>query len=516
MKSLILVFAALFAVSANAKEFLVKYKNQAAFQSVFDISEQKASGMTVMGGHEIGSYLKVDIKKSQEARILAELLSNPGVAWVVPNFKLKAFSAPVDAAALKDQWAIAKVNAEKAWQRAGNKGKKSVIVAVIDTGADYKHKALASNMIPGYDFKENDSDPMDKTGSANPGHGTHCSGIIGANGIVDGGTIGMSPEVSIMPVRFLGEDGSGDLDSGIKSIDYAIEKGASVISASWGATVPRNQATALIEAVKRADDKGVIFVAAAANDGSNNDKTEVFPANANFPNSITVAASGSGDAKPSWSNYGKATVHLASPGENIMSTLPGDKYGNLSGTSMATPLVSGMVAFLKAQDPSLTGAQVRALLQTTGAKVSIETACNCRVDAFAAVDTLLAKKQWLVPAAATIEENSSTTVSMMNAKGAVTYTSSNPSVITVDGSGTVKAVSKGTAQITAKDASGNSVTSLDFNVGAQASSQPPGDGGDGDMPGMPGGECPLDPETCQMICGIMPDLPFCQGGGKKN
>src|SRR5690606_15653783 len=145
----------------------------------------------------------------------------------------------------------------------------------------------------------------------------------------------------------------------------AIEKGAHVISASWGATIPRSQAQPLIEAIKRATDKGIIFVAAAANDGKNNDKTDVFPANAGFDNMISVAASGASDAKPSWSNYGKSSVHVAAPGENIMSTLPADKYGNLSGTSMATPLVAGLVALLKSQDMSLTGSQVRALLQTT-------------------------------------------------------------------------------------------------------------------------------------------------------
>ena len=202
-----------------------------------------------------------------------------------------------------------------------------------------------------------------------------------------------------------------------------------VISASWGAAIPRNQATPLLEAIKRADDKGVIFIAAAANDGKNNDNTEVFPANSGLPNTITVAASSSSDSKPSWSNYGKATVHVSSPGEDIMSTLPGNKYGNLSGTSMATPLVAGLVAFLKSQDTSLSGAQVRALLQTTGAKVSIETACNCRVDAFSAVDHLLGKKMWLVPAAATIEENATMNLAVMNGKAPFTITSSNPAIL---------------------------------------------------------------------------------------
>lgn len=507
MKSFLFAAVMLTALPGFAAEYLVKYKNDAAFKSIHHLAAQKSSGMQVLGHHEAGSYLKVDLDQKSQAGVLAQLVSNQDIEWVVPNFRIRSFSsAPVDLAALKEQWGMAKVQAEKAWQRAGNRGNKNVIVAVIDTGVDYKHQGLSPNMVPGYDFRNNDSDPMDETSRQNPGHGTHCAGVVGATGLIDGGIVGMSATVSMMPIRFLGADGSGDLDGGIRSIDFAIEKGAQVISASWGATVQPSQAQALIEAVKRADDKGVIFVAAAANDGRNNDVTNVYPANAGFPNTISVAASTSSDAKPSWSNYGKSTVHVSSPGENIMSTLPGDKYGNLSGTSMATPLVSGLVAFLKAQDPSLTGAQIRALLQTTGAKVQIETACNCRVDAFGAVDHLLSKKPWLVPAATTIEENGSVTVNMVNGQGPFQFTSSNPAIVSIDNSGVAKGVAKGTATITVTDSTGKSLTSLDYLVGKAS-------GGGGGTPGNPppgGGSCPFDPALCQIICGIQPDLPFCQ------
>ena len=507
MKRLILAAFLLLSSQGFAGEFLVKYKNTNGLAFLNGMASDKSARLTIMDHHEVGSYYKVSIPKAQEAKTITTLLAQSNIEYVVPNFKLHSYSsAPVDAAAMKDQWAIAKVQAEKAWQRAGNKGSKKVLLAVIDTGADYKHKNLSSNMVQGYDFKDKDNDPMDLTGAQNPGHGTHCSGIIGSTGSVDGGTVGMSPELSIMPLRFLGADGSGSLDDGIKAIDYAIEKGVMVISASWGATVSRSQAQPLIDAIKRADDKGIIFVAAAANDGKNNDKTDVFPANAGTPNMISVAASGSKDEKPSWSNYGKATVSLASPGLDIMSTLPGDKYGNLSGTSMATPLVAGLVAFLKAQDSSLTGAQIRSLLQTTGAKVGIETACNCRIDAFAAVDALLNKNMYLVPATATLAEKATATITVMNGKSPFKFTSSNPAAITIADNGTVTAVAKGTATISVTDAAGKSVSSLDYNVGA-ASSNPP------DNPDQPGGgDCPLgDPAICEAACGIMPSLPWCKG-----
>jgi thermitase len=494
----LLAFIGVFGLSQNgfAAEYLVKYKNNAGLKSVLSQANLASVGMKVLDQHQRGSYVLVDLTKKSEMITLSRLVSNPNVEWVVPNFKLYTLGTSPSVQALKDQWAIAKVSAEKAWSRAANKGKKSITIAVIDTGVDYKHPSLAPNMVPGYDFKGNDNDPMDETGAQNPGHGTHCAGIAAATGQVDGGIIGMGPDVSIMPIRFLGADGSGDLNAGIKSIDFAIDKGAQVISASWGAAVPRAQAGPLIEAVQRADDKGVIFVAAAANDGKSNDTRDVFPANAGTPNMISVAASGSADEKPEWSNFGKNTVDLASPGLKIMSTLPNSAYGELSGTSMATPLVSGLVAFLKAQDPSLTGAQIRSLLQTTGVKVNIETACNCRVDAFAAVDHLLSKKAWLVPAAATLAENASLNLKVMNGTAPFQFTSSNPAVVKVDNSGAVTGVAKGSATISVKDAAGVSLTSLDFNVGK---SEPVAS------------ECPLgDPAICELICGIMPDAPFCQ------
>lgn len=485
----------IFSSPAFAKDYIVKYRNGG--------NKSLMSTYRVLDTHEKGRLLKVAINeksKESEAARLAELMGNPDVEYVVENFRVHRFDAPPSAEALREQWALAKVNAERAWQLAGNKGSRDIKVAVIDTGVDYNHESLKANSIKGYNFRDNNDDPMDKTSSKNPGHGTHCAGIIGATGKVENGTSGMAQDVSLMPVRFLGEDGSGDLMGGIKSIDFAIEQGAQVISASWGATVPRSQATPLIEAVERADNAGVIFVAAAANDGRNNDSTDVFPANAGFPNTITVAASGPEDEKPQWSNYGRKSVHLASPGLKIMSTLPQQKYGELSGTSMATPLVSGLVAFLKAQDPTMTGAEMRALLQTTGVKAPIETACDCRIDAGAATEAVLNKNVYLVPAAATVAPGESFVMKMKNGEGKVTFTSSNPDVATVDPSGAVTAVALGDVTISATDAAGRSAQSL--NIAIKESN---GGGGGG------GEECPLpDPQMCQMLCLFDPTLPWCQ------
>ncbi len=467
----------------------------------------------------------------QEMTMIAKFVEMKNVEWIEPNGKLYAVTEPkedpvdgdtfipraVDTAPQDKLWALTKIQAQKAWDRAGNKGSTNVTVAVIDTGVDYRHKELASKMVPGYNFRDNNSDPMDKilwdppqgrepndeekAKLKNPGHGTHCAGIIGASGILQGGMSGMAPGIKIMPLRFLGEDGSGSFDAAVRAVDFAVEKGAKVISASWGAEAPESAVKSLVEAIQRASAKGVIFVAAAANAGKNNDEVGFFPANINAPNLISVAASNIGDTKASWSNYGKAKVHIASPGVNIWSTVPGDKYMQLRGTSMATPLVSGLVAFLKSQDDSLTGAQIKALMQLTGAKTAaIETACNCRIDAFTSVDFLLSNKMWIVPAAATIAPSEAITFATVKNKGAVTYTSSNPSVVTVDAAtGAAKAgTAEGVVSITAKDASGQSITSLDIVVKTAGTA--------------PGGSCPYpDPAMCQLLCAIDPTQPWCNG-----
>jgi thermitase len=485
---------------AQAAEYIVKYRNEAA---VMALSGNK---MQILDSHPAGQFVTVDIKEQNKITALTKLLSNPAIEYVVPNAKVHAFTVPVSDQALKEQWAIAKIQAEKAWQRAGNKGSRKVTVAVIDTGTDAKHKNLAPNMVKGFDFIKNNDNPDDITSSSNPGHGTHCAGIIGSTGLIEDGTTGMSPEVSIMPLRFLDQNGSGDLNNGIKAIDWAIEKKVDVISASWGAAIPRDQAKPLIEAISRAEKAGIVFVVAASNDGKNNDSFEVYPANAGNENTISVAASSSNDGKPSWSNYGKAKVHLASPGDGIISTLPKDKYGNLSGTSMATPLAAGLVAFIKAQDATLNPLEIRSLLQASADKVSISTACDCRINASSAVDMVLDKKMFISPFATTVEKGAKQKFEVVYGKGPFTFASSDTNVGTIDANGELTAISEGETTVTAKDAAtGNSVSSYKIYVGKQAANNP-------DEPSEPGepGECPLgDPALCDLICQIIPDLPFC-------
>lgn len=497
-------------LSANAKDYIIKFR---------DASKLTQKALSVKGVgilpfkdmHEAGALAKVELsnKSTQsEAQALAKIMKSPDVEYVVADFKLHTFlNTPVDLSKLKEQWAIKKVEAEKAWSIGGT-GNSKVLVAVIDTGMDAKHESLKANAVPGFDFKNNDNDPDDEadpnwaTSHKNPGHGTHVAGIIGAAGDVQGGVVGLSPVVSIMALKFIGIDGSGDLMAAIKAVDYAIEKKADVISASWGAQVGAAQAQPLIDAVKRASDAGVIFVSAAGNGDSAgkgilNDATGMYPANAAFDNTIVVAASDPNDAITPWSNYGRKSVSLGSPGLKIMSTLPGNTYAELSGTSMATPLVSGVIALLKAQNSSLTGMQVRSILEQTGNKAVIETACNCRINAANAVEAVKNKTPILVPYAHSLPPGSTVKFDLMNASGAVTYTSSNPNVAAIDSNGTLTAGSAdGEVTVTATDSAGHAVTSESIFVWTRTDST--------------GGPCPLgDAATCQAMCAIMPTLPWC-------
>ena len=406
----------------TAQEYIVKLKNNPKKYDLKRLSKQTNNLYKVAGVEEGLNLIKVDAHASEHADDPTSMLKEYFDAeYVVPNVELHAFVEADPRRA--EQWALDMTHADQAW--AVSLGSPTVIVAVIDTGLASNHEDLKANLwvnpgetanngidddnngyiddTSGWDFHGKDNNPDDETGPQNPGHGTHCSGIVGAvcgNGV---GICGISPQVSLMPLRFLGKDGSGDLFASTQAIEYAVKNGAHVISASWGATIPQSGAQPIIDAIKKAEEKGVIFVAAAANDGKSNDRASVYPANAQTPNMISVAASNSSDQKPVWSNYGRK-VDLAAPGENILSTIPGG-YSKLSGTSMATPFVSGLVALMKSVDISLSGAQARSILQASGARVNIETASNSRVDAHKALEAVQNRSLTLVPAAHTLKIN---------------------------------------------------------------------------------------------------------------
>ena len=315
--------------------------------------------------------MSIDRMSTEELQnsVQTALQTLPGVDYVEPNYiytaTVEAVSAPNDGSYGR-QWALhntfkagADIHAHEAW--ATSKGSSKVIVAVVDTGIDYSHPDLGSNMwtkpgtssVHGINAVTGVEDPMDDTSFA---HGTHCSGIIGAVGNNEIGISGVNWNVGLMGAKFLTRNGSGSLAGAIKAIDYAVANGARVINASWGGG-PYSQA--LYDSINRAGKAGILFVAAAGNDGTNNDSRAVYPAGYQLDNVVAVAATDKRDQLADYSNFGVRNVLLAAPGSGILSTVATHGYGELDGTSMAAPHVSGAVALLLSVVQNLSPSEIK-------------------------------------------------------------------------------------------------------------------------------------------------------------
>lgn len=260
----------------------------------------------------------------------------------------------------------ADIDAPEAWDIATGG---AIIVAVVDSGVDHRHPDLAANLWTnaagehGYDFYDHDADPSDPSTASERGHGhgTHVSGTIAAAGNNAGGIAGVAWRAKIMALRFINAGYGGATSDAISCIRYATDNGARIINNSWGGSggAPGD---ALNQEITRARARGVLFIAAAGNEGSDNDLFPSYPANYPDDNILSIAATDRRDALASYSNFGKTRVDLAAPGSEIYSTLPNGRYGVMSGTSMAAPHASGAAALILAANPSLTYAQVRTRL----------------------------------------------------------------------------------------------------------------------------------------------------------
>lgn len=265
----------------------------------------------------------------------------------------------------------ADIDAPEAWEV--TRGSSSVVVGVIDTGIDYTHPDLAANIwanigeVPnngidddgngyiddtrGWDFVSNDNDPAD-----DHYHGTHCAGTIGAVGDNSVGVVGVCHTVRLMSLKFLSGSGGGTTSDAIEAVQYATANHANLTSNSWGGG---GYSQTLKNAIDAAGTAGILFVAAAGNDGMNTDVSPSYPASYDSANIISVAASDHNDALASFTNYGATTVDLAAPGVSIYSTSPGGGYRSLSGTSMACPHVAGACALIKAARPAMNWADIK-------------------------------------------------------------------------------------------------------------------------------------------------------------
>ena len=278
---------------------------------------------------------------------------------------------------LNKSYALFKMGVDQAWSI--NQGSKDIIVADIDTGIDYNHEDLSFNLwrnpnpsnkqdIVGFDFIHNDGLPYD-----DQQHGTHTAGIIGAVGGNGIGSSGVSQRVSLMALKFINSEGIGTTADAVSAINYAISHGAKIINSSWGGKADQENKI-LHESIIQAKEHGVLFISAAGNDKSDNDGDDPnYPAAFTDDNIISVAATDEDDDLAPFSSYGQKTTHIAAPGVNIYSTVPDNKYRKLSGTSMATPYVTGAAVLVWAAHPSWDYQQVkRALLSSVDVIPSLE------------------------------------------------------------------------------------------------------------------------------------------------
>lgn len=317
---------------------------------------------------------------------------NAEVLYAEPNYVVHALINPNDPK-FPQQWALqntgqmsgttgADIHATQAWNITN--GSPNVVVAVIDTGLDYNHQDLSANAwtstgafsgtpngvtvncpigTHGYNAVANTCDPMDDNG-----HGTHVSGTIGAAGNNGVGVVGVNWSVRILPCKFLDANGSGPTDAAITCLDFVKamkDQGVNIVATnnSWGGG---GFSQALSDAIQAQQQDGILFIAAAGNDSANNDLDYFYPAGYFLPNIISVAATTRFDWLADFSDTGLHSVSLGAPGQEILSTIPNNSYAWLSGTSMATPHVTGVAALLAAQDPSRDWRAIKNLLLAGG------------------------------------------------------------------------------------------------------------------------------------------------------
>jgi subtilisin family serine protease len=477
--------------SATAqKEILVRFR--------IGTSEIKAKEILAASGFEwmetlpaLDLYLAKPMGKADPAKLAKSLLVDyyePSLELRITPIDAKIYATSVDNLVenaivpndpkFKSQKHLPAVGANTAWNV--TTGSQQVVVAVVDTGVLATHLDLKNQMwknekeipgnnidddgngyvddVGGWDFANNDADPRD-----DQSHGTHCAGIIGAQGNNGIGGTGVAWNVKIMAVKFLTAKGSGTLLNGVKGILYAADNGAKIINASWGA---EGKSNALEDAVQYAMKKGVLFVAAAGNANKNNERFDFYPSGVEFENVLSVGASNNSKSKAKFSNYGKTNVHVAAPGSSILSTINSTNgYGSKSGTSMAAPVVAGTAALLLSAFPNLSFLELRnAILNsvepTSGWKTRVASGGFLRTDkALLQFSSVANGKPQIWPQFLRIKKGSSHVASLFNLAKTHLVSSDN-SVLTVASDGRITGVGAGNAEIRAVDANGIVTTVL--------------------------------------------------------
>ena len=389
-------------------EILVKYKKTAS-------RAQKAAARATVKARLERQFGFINVEHQVVTGMTTEraielLRKDKNVLYAEPNYEIHADVAPNDPR-FPEMYGLrntgqtggtpgADIKATQAWDLFT--GDPNILIGVIDTGVDYNHPDLAANVwtnpgeipgnnidddgngyvddVHGYDFANNDGDPFDDNG-----HGTHVSGTIAAVGNNNTGVVGVNWRAKIVGIKFLSGGGGGSTAAAIAGIQYAIAVGVRLTSNSWGGA---GFSQALLDAINEAGVAGQLFIAASGNSSVNTDLSPHYPSAYDSPYIIAVAATDNRDNLASFSNFGATTVDIAAPGVNILSTLPGSAYGALSGTSMAAPHVSGVVALTWGRFPAISNLQVKNLiLAAADVKASLAGKCATggRLNAFMSI-----------------------------------------------------------------------------------------------------------------------------------
>jgi len=346
------------------------------------VTVERFEGSEIVEGLRLARSAPADTLKA-----VAALNARDDVLYAEPNYILHLAATPNDPR-FAELYGMNLIGAPAAWDV--TQGNRNIVVAVIDEGIDLNHQDLAANVwtnpvpgsiagisgdLHGYDFRDNTGTIL-----AEP-HATHVAGTIGAVGNNNIGVVGVNWQVSLMSLRFINDaTNSGTEADAIKAYNYVKQmrdlwsssgqtKGANirVVNASYGGG-GYSQASA--DAINALGQSGVLFVAAAGNDAHDTDVTPHYPSSYSLPNVMSIAATTSADTLSGFSNFGAHSVLMGAPGSGILSTLPGNSYGSLSGTSMATPHVAGAAALLLAANSNLTVNQLRALLAFNGDSIA--------------------------------------------------------------------------------------------------------------------------------------------------
>ncbi|XGC80820.1 S8 family peptidase [Bdellovibrio bacteriovorus] len=299
-------------------------------------------------------------------------------------------SDDVRVAGISDSWGQDMIGARNVWSQ-GVYGQ-NVKVAVVDSFVDTTHPQLLPRIAVNTAEIANNGVDDDRngvvddyygaafvsvpSGSDTPSsHGSHVAGIIAADH-TKGSVQGVAPQAQIIPAQFIANDGGGSLGDAVLALQYSASRGAKIINASWGGAPC---VTSLRNTFIELEKKGILVIVAAGNDGRDIDLYPEFPASFNLANQITVAASSVTDFMTAWSNSGFQYVHVAAPGERILSTIPGNSTAYMDGTSMAAPFVSGAAALLWSARPNATAGQIKtAILQSVDVDPGHEFKVNTR------------------------------------------------------------------------------------------------------------------------------------------